>query len=481
MADVAPQPDPPPPASKSRRRNALIILGVLVLCVLAAVLAWQLLVGRWHVTTENAYTGAESAQVTAQVAGTVAVVLVSEAQTVEAGQLLARLDPADAEIALASAQANLEKTRRTVAQMFAQRGVGTAQIAARAADARRADVSVRQAGADARRAQADVRRFEAGTLAALTDLERLRAQATQLDAQARQLELVRDRLSADLARRAAASSEGAVSDEAMAHARSAVREAEQAWQAARSGADVARATLATATSQIQVSRAAADAAIQQARTATEGTSAAADSVDRANADLQAARQQLAAGDALIQGTTVDTHPDVLAAEARVRQAELDLARTEVRAPIAGIIARRSIQTGQRVAAGAPMMVVVPVERLYVDANFKESQLARVMPGQPVEMTSDLYGNSVVYHGRVVGIGGGTGSAFALLPAQNATGNWIKVVQRVPVRIALDPAELAEHPLRVGLSMDVSINTRPQSASRPAGQEPGKTTGQGPAR
>ena len=180
-------------------------------------------------------------------------------------------------------------------------------------------------------------------------------------------------------------------------------------------------------------------------------------VSQASASRGAARESWAANQALIAGTTVDTNPDVAAAKARLDQARLDLERTVIRAPIDGVVTNRQIQVGQRVAAGAAVMTIVPVNSAYVDANFKEGQLARVRPGQPVELKSDLYGGDVVYHGRVVGFSGGTGSAFALIPAQNATGNWIKVVQRVPVRIALDPRELARHPLRVGLSMEAEID------------------------
>jgi membrane fusion protein, multidrug efflux system len=131
----------------------------------------------------------------------------------------------------------------------------------------------------------------------------------------------------------------------------------------------------------------------------------------------------------------------------------------IRAPIAGVVTHRQVQVGQRVAPGAPIMILVPIASAFVDANFKEDQLAKVRPGQPVELHSDFYGGDVTFHGRVVGFAGGTGSAFALIPAQNATGNWIKVVQRLPVRIALDPKELREHPLRVGLSMEATVDTR----------------------
>ena len=145
------------------------------------------------------------------------------------------------------------------------------------------------------------------------------------------------------------------------------------------------------------------------------------------------------------------------AQAHVEQAQLDLERTVIRAPVDGVVTRRNIQVGQRVAPGTSMMMIVPLNDLYVDANFKESQLKKVRPGQAVTLTSDLYGDDVEYHGKVMGFSGGTGSAFALIPAQNATGNWIKVVQRLPVRIALDPKELAEHPLRVGLSMEAKVD------------------------
>jgi membrane fusion protein (multidrug efflux system) len=148
---------------------------------------------------------------------------------------------------------------------------------------------------------------------------------------------------------------------------------------------------------------------------------------------------------------------VLAAKAKLDAAKLDHDRTIIRAPIDGIVSKRQVQIGQRVTLGAPIMTIVPLSQLYVDANFKERQLRRVKVGMPAIVHADLYGSGVTYHGTVAGLSGGTGSSFALIPAQNATGNWIKVVQRVPVRIALDPKELAEHPLRVGLSMDVEID------------------------
>ena len=170
-----------------------------------------------------------------------------------------------------------------------------------------------------------------------------------------------------------------------------------------------------------------------------------------------AKAGLDAALALTHGTNVRNHPEVLAAKAALDTAKLNLERTVIRAPLDGIVTQRQVQVGQMAAADYPIMAVVPITEVYVEANFKEGQLGKVHAGQPAAMTCDLYGSSVKFHGRVMGIGGGTGSAFAVIPAQNATGNWIKVVQRVPVRIALDPAELAKHPLRVGLSISVTVD------------------------
>jgi membrane fusion protein (multidrug efflux system) len=187
-------------------------------------------------------------------------------------------------------------------------------------------------------------------------------------------------------------------------------------------------------------------------------------VDAARAALAQARaQQAAAGGqqqaaaALVAGSSLADNPEVAAARAKVEQARLDLERTVIRAPVDGVIAKNTVEVGQRVQVGVALMSVVPIQTAYVDANFKEVQLRKVRIGQPVVLTSDLYGGGVKFHGKVTGLAGGTGSSFAIIPAQNATGNWIKVVQRVPVRIALDPKELARHPLRVGLSMKADID------------------------
>lgn len=201
---------------------------------------------------------------------------------------------------------------------------------------------------------------------------------------------------------------------------------------------------------------------QSGSVSQEDVSHARDAVRTAQAALDAARQQLAANRALTINTTIATHPDVQAAAAQVRDAYLANARNILPAPVMGYVAERSAQVGQRVSPGTPLMAVVPLQDVWVDANFKEVELAHLRVGQPVSLTSDAYGSSVVYHGRVVGFSAGTGSAFSLLPAQNATGNWIKVVQRVPVRVALDPRELQQHPLRIGLSMQADVDVHDQS-------------------
>ena len=177
----------------------------------------------------------------------------------------------------------------------------------------------------------------------------------------------------------------------------------------------------------------------------------------AQSALVAAREQLASNQSMTDGVAVERHPNVQRAAARVREAWLALARASLPAPVDGVVAKRSVQVGQRVAAGAPLMTLVPLSDLWVDANFKEGQLRKLRIGQPATLEADVYGRKVEYHGKVVGLGAGTGSAFSLLPAQNATGNWIKVVQRVPVRIVLDPKELAANPLRIGLSMEVKVD------------------------
>jgi membrane fusion protein, multidrug efflux system len=178
----------------------------------------------------------------------------------------------------------------------------------------------------------------------------------------------------------------------------------------------------------------------------------------AQAAQSVAQHEFAAANAAVAGTDVEHHPRVLEAEARLREAYLQWERRVIPAPVSGYVARRSVQIGSRVMPGTPLMTIVPLDQLWVEANLKEDQFTGVRLGQPVAMTADLYGGSVTFHGKVLGVGAGTGAAFSLLPPQNASGNWIKIVQRVPVRISLDPRELAQNPLRVGLSMKVAVDT-----------------------
>lgn len=282
-------------------------------------------------------------------------------------------------------------------------------------DATNAQIAMAQAQAELAEARRRFRQTVAtgGALSAQVtargaDIQRARAQLA--DAQAGF-----EKARIDLQRRQALISGGAVSGEELTAARNAYAGAQAALATARAG------------------------------------------VAQAEAGRNSASGELAANQALVHGLSEDTDPAVLAAKAKVEAARLDLDRTVIRAPIDGIVTKRQVQLGQRVAAGAPIMTIVPVNQVYVEANFKERQLRDVRVGQPAEVTADIYGGSVVYHGRVAGIAGGTGASTALIPAQNATGNWIKVVQRLPVRIELDPKELAAHPLRIGLSMEVEID------------------------
>jgi len=360
--------------SSNKRKKLLTGIAAVVLLGGAAYGAWYAMVGSHYVETDNAYVGADTAQVTPMIAGQATAVLVTDTQTVKRGDVLVRLDDSDARIALASAEADLAKARRQFGQSTATSSALFAQVQAHRADIASARAQLNSAQAAFEKAQ--------------VDFDRRRQLAPN----------------------------GAVSGDELTSATNAL--------------------------------AGARAAVEQARAA----------LAHANSQRDAASGNFAANQALINGTDVTTAPDVLVAEARVRQARLDLERTVVRAQIDGVIANRTIQVGQRVASGATVMRIVPLTQVYVEANFKEGQLAKVKPGQPVVLKSDLYGDEVTYHGQVTGFSGGTGSAFALIPAQNATGNWIKVVQRLPVRVSLNPAELAAHPLRVGLSMTAEINT-----------------------
>jgi len=359
--------------AKTRRKQLLLGLAGGVAAILAGGFAYQTLVASRHVTTNDAYVGADVAQVTPLVGGPIAQVLVQDTRQVKRGDVLVRLDDTDARLALARAEADLAATERRVRGIVATDSELKSQIAARTAD---------QAQAAARVASARA------------DLEKARI---------------------DLDRRQALAGSGSVSGDELTAAQTAFNTASANLKAAEAAQALAVAN-----------RASADSAHQ-------------------------------ANNVLIQDADLDQNPQVLAARAARDQARVDLERTIIRAPIDGVVSRRQVQVGQRVPAGYTLMWVVPVQQAYVDANFKEGQLAKVRPGQPVSLDADLYGGKVTYHGHVVGFSGGTGAAFAIVPAQNATGNWIKVVQRLPVRIALDPQELAAHPLRVGLSMNVDVD------------------------
>jgi len=356
---------------RKKRRNKALLGVAAAIAIIGG--GWTALHDGNHVSTDNAYVNADSAQITPLVTAEVADVAVANTQVVHKGDVLLRLDDSDARLAVAKAQAEYLKARRQFSQTAANSGSLAAQINARDADIGQAQAQLAAAQSAFGKAQVDLKRRQ------------------------------------ELA------SSGAVSGEELTSAKN-------AFSTAQANLSLARAAVAQAS-------------------ATRG----------------AAQESYAANQALIAGTSIDTSPDVASAKAKLDQALLDLQRTVIVAPIDGVVTNRQVQVGQRVSAGSPVMTIVPVNAAYVEANFKEGQLERVRPGQPVELKSDLYGGGVVYHGRVTGFSGGTGSAFSLIPAQNATGNWIKVVQRLPVRIQLDPKELAAHPLRVGLSMEAKID------------------------
>ena len=344
-------PTPPAPTGNpAGRRRAFLIFGALLL---VAAIAWALYwfsTLRHYESTDDAYVAGDVLQVTSLVAGTIASVSVDDTQSVRTGDTLVELDPSDARIAVASAEAELARAVREVAALFTQETERRATVAER----------------------------EAALTRGAHDLERRRP-------------LVGD---------------GAVSSEDLAHA--------------------------------------------------------SDSVDELRAAVAGARAQRETLSAQIHGTTVATHPRVLAAAAGLRAAALALRRTRIAAPLTGVVARRSAQIGERVAAGAPLLAVVPLDAVWIDANFKEVQLRRIRVGQPVTVRTDVYDSDVEFHGKVAGLAAGSGSAFALLPAQNASGNWIKIVQRVPVRIALDPEEVRAHPLRIGLSTVIRVDVADRS-------------------
>ncbi len=333
--------------TNGRRRLGLALLVLVVLLGTAGYALYWFGYARHFEATDDAYVNGDVVQVSSQEPGTVLAVHVDDTQPVAVNAPLVDLDPADAEVAMGDAEAELARSVRQVRGLFAQ--------------------------------------------------------VAQLQAQIDQRESALATAESDLKRRQGLLDDGAISGEELSHAR--------------------------------------------------------DNVTSLRAAVAAARQQLEQTVAQTQGTRIDNHPQVLAAAEAVRNAALALHRTRLVAPVAGVVAKRNVQVGQRIAAGTPLLAVVPLDDVWIDANFKEVQLTRMRVGQPVRVNVDVYGGDVTFHGRLVGVGAGSGSAFALLPAQNASGNWIKIVQRVPVRILLDPQELKAHPLRIGLSAHVSVDLR----------------------
>jgi membrane fusion protein (multidrug efflux system) len=341
-------------ATPSKNKRRLVLTGITAAFIAAGIGygAYYVLVASKRVETDNAYVGGNLVNVSSQVTGSVVEIRTDETQMVQAGAEIVRLDPADAQINLAQAEARLGSAVRTQRERYT-----------------------------------NVAQYEA-----VIDQRRVALRTAQ----------------EDLARRAPLAAGNVVSGEDVAHARRAV--------------------------------------------------------DDAKAALEVATRQLAAARVSVAGVAPAEHPTVLAAKADYLAAWLASRRNAIVAPVSGYVAKRSVQVGSRIAPGAPLLSIVPLDQLWVDANFKESELRDLRVGQSATIEADIYGGKVVYHGRVVGLGAGTGSAFSLLPAQNATGNWIKVVQRVPVRISLDPQELRAHPLRIGLSTTVDVDISQQGGN-----------------
>ena len=336
---------------RKRKLGLTIAIGLFLLIGLAWAAYW-FLYARFHETTENAYVSGNMVMVNAQTVGTVEAIMADENQEIKAGQVLIKLNPTDAQIALSQAQAQLAQATRQIQNAFNNAGVANAQLS--------------QAASAVRTAQ---------------------------DAVNRRAKLVPT---------------GAVSKEEYDQALNALKQAQAAYKTAN----------------------------EQNKTAS----------------------------AQIAGTTTLNHPAIEAAKAAFRSAYINNKRLAVLAPIDGVVAKRSVQVGQQISPGVPLMTIVAANQVWVEANYKETQLANLRVGQPVELEADVYGSSVKFKGTVQGIGIGTGSSFSVLPAQNATGNWIKIVQRVPVRVNLDPEQLKQHPLRVGMSMHVSVDTNDRNGA-----------------
>jgi membrane fusion protein (multidrug efflux system) len=362
----------PPAGNPQGRKRSLTILGVVVVIGAIVWAVFHFLLAAPEQETDDAYVAGDVVAITARDPGQVTAIHADNTQVVKAGQPLIDLDPATAEVGVASAEAELARAVRATRSEFSK---------------------VNETGAAVVQAEAEL-------------------------ARARN----------DLARRRGAAAEGAISGEELSHA--------------------------------------------------------ADQVKVASATLQLARSQQAQSRNGVTGTTVSNNPAVLAAIAAYRRAAIARSHMHVIAPIDGVVAQRTVQLGQQVSAGMPLMAVVPLDRVWVDANFRETQLRDLRIGQAATVTADMYGDDLVYHGHVVGLGAGSGNAFALLPPQNASGNWIKITQRVPVRIALDKGELRRNPLRVGLSVNATVDTADKSGTmvgRPAAAAyKGLATGQGDA-
>lgn len=337
---------PAPAPTTVKRRNILILIAMIFIVLGLLWGAYWVLVLAKREQTDDAYVNGNKVVISAQVSGTVIAVLADDTQLAEAGQVLVRLDPVDAETGLSRTASSLAQTVRQVRQE--------------------------------------------------------KSTADQYDSliETRKLELAR--AMADLAKREPLLADRAIAPEEVRHAR--------------------------------------------------------ESVEMARAALTQAVRQSTASHALVDGTPVEDNPAVLQAKAAYRDAWIAAQRNAVVAPVTGYVAERSVQLGQHIQAGQALMTVIPLNSLWVDANFKEVQLRHLRIGQPAQVRSDLYGGSFVFHGHVQGMSAGTGAAFALLPAQNASGNWIKVVQRVPVRIQIDESDLVKSPLRVGLSATVTVDT-----------------------
>jgi len=337
---------------RDKRRKSLVIVTLILVVTLFGFMLWWHFIVSQRERTDDAYVGGTQVALTSQIQGTVVAVLAEENQTVDTGQVVAKLDSVDAQIAL-------DKASNALA------------------------LSVRQ-------------------------FRQLKEQAAQYDSTLASRKLDLARAKEDLKRREPLVTSEAVAGEEIQHAR--------------------------------------------------------DAVSQALAVLQQTEHQSRAAHSLIDGSTVYTNPAVVQAKHAFIDAWLVMQRTSIMAPISGHVAQKVLQPGQRVQPGQPLLSIVPLSNVWVDANFKESQLRNLRIGQPAEVKSDLYGSEVIYHGIVTGIAAGTGAAFALLPAQNASGNWIKVIQRVPVRITLNPAEVERQPLRIGLSAQVTVDTHDRSGA-----------------